>query len=111
MIHDAHSSSPREPAANLEPPRSLEDRVGEYVEWARSLAQRGYLVDGAELAAGGVLLATVDARSEEVPATDRGVLAGYFIIRAADLEEAERVARECPHLKYQGSISLRPLTT
>jgi hypothetical protein len=87
-----------------------EDRVGEYVAWARSLARRGYLVDGAELASGGVLLAAATARSEAVPASERGVLAGYFIIRAVDLEEAERIARECPHLKYQGSISLRPLT-
>ena len=86
-----------------------EDRVGEYTAWARSLAQRGYLVDGAELSMGGVLLARADARMEAVPTSDQGLLAGYFIIRAADADEAERIARECPHLKYRGSISLRAL--
>ena len=86
-----------------------EDRVAEYSAWARSLAQRGFLVDGAELSSSGVLLAQTGPRLDVVPRSDQGVLAGYFIIRAADGEEAERVARECPHLKYQGTISLRPI--
>jgi hypothetical protein len=88
---------------------SHEDRVAEYTAWARSLAERGYLVDGAELASNGVLLAQTPPRVDAVPTSSQGVLAGYFIIRAADGDEAERIARECPHLKYQGTISLRPI--
>lgn len=90
---------------------SHEDRVAEYTAWARSLAERGYLVDGAELASTGVLLAQTQPRVDAVPTSSQGVLAGYFIIRAADRDEAERIARECPHLKYQGTISLRPIAT
>jgi hypothetical protein len=37
----------------------------------------------------------------------RGVLAGYFIIGAASLEEARSIARDCPHLKYGGSVEIR----
>lgn len=88
---------------------SHEDRVAEYTAWARSLGERGYLVDGAELASNGVLLAPTQPRIDAVPTSSQGVLAGYFIIRAADRDEAERIARECPHLKYQGTISLRPI--
>jgi hypothetical protein len=88
---------------------SHEDRVAEYTAWARSLAERGLLVDGAELASNGILLAQTQARVDAVPTSSQGVLAGYFIIRAADRDEAERIARECPHLKYQGTISLRPI--
>ena len=88
---------------------SHEDRVAEYTAWARSLAERGHLVDGAELASNGVLLAQTGPRADVVPTSSQGVLAGYFIIRAADRDEAERIARECPHLKYQGTISLRPI--
>ena len=86
-----------------------EERVAEYTAWAQSLAQRGYLVDGAELSGSGVLLTQAPARVDAVPTSNQGVLAGYFIIRAANADEAERIARECPHLKYQGTISLRPI--
>jgi hypothetical protein len=85
------------------------ERVAEYTAWAGSLAQRGYLVDGAELSSSGVLLASSQSRTDAVPTSSQGVLAGYFIIRAADRDEAERIARECPHLKYRGTVSLRPI--
>ena len=58
------------------------------------LGRRGYdrnLALGALAAAGGL-----------------GILAGYFVIRAASLEEAERIAAECPHLTYGGAVSVRP---
>ena len=86
-----------------------EDRAAEYSAWAKSLAQRGHLVDGAELSVSGLMLAPAQAPAEAVPTSKEGVLAGYFVIRAADRDEAERIARECPHLKYQGTISLRAI--
>jgi len=95
--------------ANYQAATAGEDRVAEYSAWARSLAQRGLLVDGAELSGDGVLLGQAEASTDSVPTSSQGVLAGYFVIRAADRNEAERIARECPHLKYQGSISLRAL--
>jgi hypothetical protein len=83
-------------------------RVAEYGGWARKLAGEGRLVDGAELLNQGVLLHRERPRADGVPGSDEGLLAGYFVIRAASLEEAERVAAECPHLKYGGTVSVRP---
>lgn len=87
----------------------LDTRVAEYSAWARKLAKDGYLVDGAKLSDAGVLLHRDRARTESVPSAGEGVLAGYFMIRAASLEEAERIAAECPHLIYGGSVSIRAL--
>jgi len=36
----------------------------------------------------------------------RGI-AGYFIIRAASLDQALRIAGGCPHLDYGGEIEVR----
>lgn len=83
-------------------------RVAEYSAWARDLAARGNLVDGAELIDRGVLLHRDRPRAEAVPTGTEGILAGYFVIRAASLEEAERIAAECPHLAYGGAVSVRP---
>lgn len=83
--------------------------MAEYTGWATSLAQRGHLVDGAKLSDSGWVLVQAQPRAEAVPTSNEGVLAGYFVIRAADRDEAERIARECPHLKYRGTISLRAI--
>jgi hypothetical protein len=83
-------------------------RVAEYSAWARKLAGDGNLVDGAELLDGGVLMHRDRPRRDGVPSGEEGRLAGYFVIRAASIEEAERIAADCPHLAYGGTVSLRP---
>ena len=35
------------------------------------------------------------------------IIAGFFLIRAGDVESALETARESPHLKYGGTIELR----
>jgi len=36
-------------------------------------------------------------------------LGGYFLIKAQDMNAALAIARTCPHLKYGGSIEIRPI--
>jgi hypothetical protein len=85
------------------------ERVAEYSDWARDLARRGHLVDGAELAEGGEWLRADRSYSVLPTAHDQPALTGYFVIRAASLREARDVSRECPHLKYGGMVALRPI--
>jgi hypothetical protein len=95
-------------------PDELRDRVDEYVGWARSVGETGRFVTGEKLADDGTycrfengVLATGGPLAE----TSRGMLAGYFVIGAASLDEALDVARGCPHLKYGGSVEIRRLET
>lgn len=87
-----------------------ERRVGEYVAWARRLAENGSLVDGNELGDDGRLLtgspASLDV-TEGVRSFGSMVVGGYFLIRARDYADAVRTARDCPHLKYGGEIEIR----
>jgi len=80
----------------------------EYGAWARSVAD--HLVGGEELSTSGKLLAR-NAVSDQLPSAEAGVVAGYFVIAARDLDEAVRIARDCPHLRHGGRISLRPLVS
>jgi hypothetical protein len=83
-------------------------RVKEYVAWASELSADGRFVHGNELMNRGVLLHRERPRTELVPAGPEGILDGYFVIRAESLEEAERIAGDCPHLAYGGTVSVRP---
>jgi hypothetical protein len=36
-----------------------------------------------------------------------GALLGFFLVRAGSLDEAETLARGCPHLRHGGTIAVR----
>ena len=84
---------------------SHSDRVAEYAEWARGLATRGQLADGAELS-------PVEQRLGSVPdgSDGRHAISGYFIVIARDAAEARAIAETCPHLRHGGGVSIRPLS-
>lgn len=85
-------------------------RVQEYSGWAGQLAQAGRLVAGEKLADEARLLSEADASAAaRLTPADRGdgILAGFFLIRAADDEEAVRIAADCPHLRYGGQVEVR----
>lgn len=90
-------------------PGRMEERVGEYSQWARDIAATGKYVTGKKLADEGLLLEPDGARVAVLPTAEQGVLAGYFVISATDLDEAASIAENCPHLRYGGTVSLRPM--
>ena len=81
------------------------ERVDEYRQWARGVAARGRYIAGEklgdesrELTATGVI---------ERPPAGAEALAGFFIVSAPSLAEAESIARSCPHLRHGGRVVLR----
>jgi hypothetical protein len=82
--------------------------VMEYREWATTLG--GNRLDlGEKLSIDERLLQPAKAGGEPpVPAaTPSGPLAGFFIIRAGDWDEAMAIARTCPHLSHGGVVAVR----
>ncbi|HEU5171134.1 MAG TPA: YciI family protein [Gemmatimonadales bacterium] len=74
--------------------------VSEYRGWAGDLAKRGRLVGGERLGESGW---TLGGDPGGLP------LGGYFVIAARDSAEALAIARTCPHIRYGGRISVRPI--
>jgi hypothetical protein len=82
-----------------------EQLVREYGAWAGGLAQRGKLVEASELGDEERLVSGA-SESTRAPA---GAISGFFIVRAADLNEAAAIASTCPHLSYGGEVAVRLL--
>ncbi|MFN0149717.1 MAG: YciI family protein [bacterium] len=96
--------------ANATTPDAEVARVHEYGEWAGNTARSGRFVTGEKLAYDGRWCRMRgDALETAPPIADavRGTLAGYFIIGAASYDDAVAITRDCPHLKYGGSIEVR----
>jgi hypothetical protein len=89
-------------------PDELQNVLSDYQEWASALGDR-YLA-GQRLQESGSLFTT----KESAVLTDgpflesKEIIAGFFWIEAANLEEANQIARSSPHLGlYQ--IEVRPI--
>jgi hypothetical protein len=86
------------------------NRAREYWQWTTSLAEEGVLVaagdlrwePGERLGPLGVEM-VVDGESVEDP----DYIVGMFALRVDSYEAALAVARDCPHLRYGGSVSVR----
>jgi hypothetical protein len=93
-------------------PRAIErreaDLVAEYSAWAGQLAQRGQLVAAEKLRASDLRLGAL-ASAPTARDSARGEPTGFFLLDVKDRAEAERIARDCPHLRHGGEVSLRPV--
>jgi hypothetical protein len=103
------------PNYNAELPREqMMEVVKRYMAWADGLRQKGRMVGGEKLTAGGGRHIKVErgkpVASDGPYAEAKDVIGGYFVIEAADQAEAEAIARDCPHLWSDTNwIELRPI--
>lgn len=88
------------------------DLVREYGAWAGSLSERGHQVSGEKLKSGERRLPGAspgDAPGTAPALAGMAELEGFFILSAPSMEEAEALARTCPHLKYGGVVTVREI--
>jgi len=97
--------------AMVETSPSEEDAlVKEYAAWGRALHEKGELVLAEKLADDLRLLPAAAQDPAHIPQVESvSRVQGFFLIRATSLEDALRIARECPHLRHGGSIEVRPI--
>ncbi len=96
LLHEDASFSPGDPMAMFE----------EYKTWMENTFSRGVKITGQELKPEATLVKGETQQAYDAQAETRTT--GYFIVEANSLEEAIRVARENPHIKYGGSVEVKP---
>lgn len=84
----------------------IQNLIAEYGEWRNKFA-----TDGMKLKDEGGK--HISANDDGIRVTDgpfaeaKEVIGGFFIIEAANYEEAVEKCKTCPHIKYGGRIELR----
>ena len=96
------------------PREKMMEVVKRYYTWSTTMREKGKLVGGEKLAAGGVRHVKVKdgmpVASDGPYAEAKDVIGGYFVIEAKDDAEADALARDCPHLwNATNWVELRPI--
>jgi hypothetical protein len=89
-------------------PAEMKTVVQDYYSWSEKLRGQGKNKGGDELKPGGRLISIKNGKPTDGPFTEtKEVIGGYFMIEEPSLAAAAETSKECPHLKYGGTIELR----
>ena len=88
--------------------KAEQDRVmGLYGSWVEELRSAGAFVDGWPFGPGRVLVGGADGVVESAPDPSRLAETGLFLVEAADLAAATKLARGCPALVHGETVVVR----
>ena len=104
-------TEPRPEPVNAQPmnEEQFAAMIAEYRGWGEELATQGLFIGAEKLKDTCTLMSGREAETVSNKLPEGRVLGGYYLIRANDLEHAQQLATSHPHLKYGGTIEIRPI--
>ena len=89
-------------------PEQMQANMGKWMAWIDKLAKAGKYVSGEPLLPGGKLIKGSAKGITDGPYTEgKEIVGGYFIVNAADMNEATELCADYPDYATGGSIQLR----
>lgn len=90
-------------------PDEMQQHMSRWMSWVGQLSEKGTYLSGEALIPGGKLLSGAAGKMvTDGPYTEgKEVVGGYFVIKAADMDEAVRIAKDCPDFNLGGSVQVR----
>jgi hypothetical protein len=73
------------------------------------LTQKGQLSGGLPLVSGGKTVSGNATVPNAVTSAKEGIVGGYLIVKAASVDEAAEIAKDCPHIANEGNIEVREI--
>lgn len=94
-------------ASNLSPEES-QNHMQKWFQWIEELRTKNIYVSGEALVPGGKMLSGQKAMLMDGPfAESKELVGGYFIIKAASLDEAVKIANGYPDFRFNGAVEVR----
>lgn len=91
-------------------PEDIQQRIGKYRVWSGKLGQSGKLIDAYKVTDEPHLLVQDNGRfAVQKPALTEETIGGYYVIEAANYDEALEIAKECPIFEHGGSLEVRQI--
>lgn len=92
-------------------PEQMQAEMALWNVWMGNLASQGKLVGGEPLYPGGKIIHGTKKKVTDGPFIEgKDVVGGYVIIKAADLDEAVSLSKDCPQLNADdGTVEVREI--
>ena len=89
-------------------PEAQQAHMGKWFEWVEKLRNEKRYVAGEALLPGGKTIKGPKKTVTDGPfAESKEVVGGFFVIEAKDLDEAVKIAKECPDYDLGGTVEVR----
>jgi hypothetical protein len=88
-------------------PEELQANMGKWMSWVESLNKEGKYVSGEPLLPGGKLVSSTTSVTDGPFTEGKEVVGGYFIINAANIDEAVEISKSYPDFEYNGTVQVR----
>jgi hypothetical protein len=88
------------------------EQKAEMQAWGKymgGLGEKGQLAGGLPLVSGGAVVSADGTTSEPVKSANEGIVGGYLIVKADNLEQAVEIAKSCPHIDNEGNVEVREI--
>lgn len=86
--------------------------INQHMNWAKELAEKGILINGAGLSNETVMLAPSENGVKQTKQPFLGTdneLSGFYLIKAENMQKAIEIAHNCPALRQGESVEVVPL--
>src|ERR1700737_1994209 len=90
-------------------PEEIQQNISRFTEWFERLNKAGQFKGGGPLGHHGKILAGSYPVTDGPFAESKEAIAGFFVIRAASLEQAVEVAKGCPGLEFGQTVEVRAM--
>jgi len=89
-------------------PEQMQENMGKWMAWIDKLSKDGRYVAGEPLLPGGKLIKGKNKAVTDGPYTEgKELVGGFFIVNAADINEAVKLCDDYPEYENGGSIQVR----
>lgn len=102
ILHDSAIDSPFQKMS----PEEMQSAIARYGQWAGQMASEGRLKGGHKLEDGTARHMSGKTVTDGPFPETKEVVGGYFVLSAADYDEAVTLASTCPHIDF-GRIEVR----
>ena len=97
--------------AESKSPEEMQKIVEKYIAWVRELRTQGKYKAGDELQPNGRIVSSVRGTIVDGPFVEtKEAVGGYFLIEAADYNEAVVIAKASPNIANGGSVEIRQVS-
>jgi hypothetical protein len=92
-------------------PEEIQKIMGKWNAWFERLTLRGKVISAHPLEREGRVVSAAKGRpvADGPFAESKEAIGGYFLLQVDDLNEAVKIAKECPALEYGLTVEIRPV--